>query len=228
MYLSKLFSRFLLISLMFLVPSCIKYHKILKKEFNQGQDHNDNREVAHNYIRSATVYDQFETRGIFNALWMADDVRAAYADVYCDKRGRSSEGKDALLKRLLEENKHWITFYMLADIRDRVHSSLSEKTPAWTMYLDVGNGEKIDPVSIKEVELDPEYQFFFGYRFNLSKVAYLVKFPAQDLSGVSYVKQGGKVNLVLSSVSKEVELVWDLSKIKKGEKLIKDEDFYWI
>ena len=90
---------------------------------------------------------------------------------------------------------------------------------------------KLEPISIKEVDVEPEYQDFFGkHRFNLFKEAYLVKFPMQDLESKPYVQAGDVVTMVFGSAQRDVRLVWDTSDLKKknhGE-YRKDEDFYWI
>jgi hypothetical protein len=219
--------------------SCVRYDKLVKSEFPQGTSYDDNRDVTYYNVRSANLYEQFETKGIFNALHLSDGTRTKYVDVYTRKRGIMGASYKAMLNRNLEENKHWISFYLLADIRDKTYVSLSEKNSSWSLYLDMGNGVTIAPESIKEVDIEPEYQAFFGYRFNLFKAAYLVKFPIQDAAGKRYEGDDVDLKLVISSPYKKCELEWKNSDKKAGKKtgetsdqeieqvLGKDEDFYW-
>ncbi|MFA5074843.1 MAG: hypothetical protein WC436_01955 [Candidatus Babeliales bacterium] len=222
----------ILISVLVSTPSCIKYYELSKEEFAQGKDLDDHKKVVANNIKRLSVYDQFETRAIFDTLWLSDSVRKAYVDINCYKQGKEEQAKQALMTRQLEENKHWITFYVLADVRDKTHSSLTDKNSYWSLFLQLYDGQKVMPISIKETEIEPEYQSLFNYRFNSFKRIYIVKFPATDLSGKNYLKNDkAEFKLVFSSPKKESFVTWSLldknSKEIK-EKVLKDEDFYWI
>lgn len=223
-----------------LAPACIKTYKLAPSESSQGKEHKDNREVVKENVRTARVYDQWETRATFDVLWLSDRAREAYVDSHCLRRGKDEHARDTMLQRQLEENQHWISFYVLADVRDPFHPSLSDTNAAWTMYLDVGGQDKVLPSSIKEVELDPEIVELFGFRFSKPKfkTPYLVKFPAKDVGGSPYVDASKPFKMIISSVNRQCELGWQggqpvfvktLQKVcsKKG-KLIKDEDYYWL
>lgn len=238
----------LLVMLVFMT-SCVKYYDLVKSEFPQGKDQPDKREVAAHYKRTATVYDEFQTKAVFNALWLSDELRTAYVDVYCDKRGLSCDEKEEMLKRQLQENKYWVSFYVLADVRSKTNQSLSDENAMWTLHLKLGDYETLIPESIKEVDLDPEYQLFFGATFNLFKTAYLVKFPLQpepslpasasaavpvprvvsrpDLARKLANGTITLVQLIVKSIYKECTLTWDRDEIAKKRKILRDEDFYW-
>ena len=150
-----------------LMPGCVPYHKLAKTEFPQGSEHKDKREMVHNYVRTAKVYDQFKTQAIFDAIWLSDEARTVYTELYSKRRGKDNGACEALLKRQLEENHHWISMYVLADIRHKTNVSLHDKNALWTLCLEAKNGERVEPISVKEVEVEPEYQSIFGHRFNL-------------------------------------------------------------
>ncbi len=213
--------------LLVFVPGCIKYHKTLPTEFPQGEITQNYSDITASYVKSTRVYDQFVTRAIFDALWLSDDVRIAYSKFHCAKRGTSVEDTEAFIARQREENNHWTTFYVLADVRDRQNTSLSDKNAPWTFYLKVGDNKSAQ-LSIKEVDLEPEYQRFFGTQFNLFKTAYIVKFPALDIASDQKDKA---VHLIIESVDKSVTLTWPIGVAKKAEtakkKVKSDEDFYW-
>ncbi len=224
-------------ALLIFAPSCVKYHELSQSEFPQGDEYKDSREIAHNYVRSAKVLDQFSTQAIFDALWLSDQTRTAFIDVYSKRRGKNTEKREALLKRQLEENNHWISFYVLADIRNKMHFSLNDKNSHWTLYLEVHKFDKkgklakkrIEPLSIKEVEVEPEYQSFFGaHRYSLFKNTFLVRFPMQNLAGKPYLEKGDELHLVVSSPQKKTSMIWDTNDIKKHSELLRDEDYYWL
>ena len=226
----------LLASLCIFLYGCVPYYKLSKSEFPQGKELEISKlGIVQQYLKSATIYKCFTTLAIFDALWLSDDVREAYVALHSQKSGKSQTSREALLNRQLEENKHWISFYVLADIRQEPNSGMSEKSPLWSTYIDLGCNKKIEPESIKEVELDTENIFFFGEKFNSFKTAYLVQFPACDSDGKSFLTDCTVVKLVISSVNKSSELVWNLKDIKdaltkfsKSKKKVKnDEDFYW-
>ena len=211
------------------VPGCIKYHETLPTEFPQGNVKKDNRDITANYVKSVCIYDQFVTRAIFDALWLSDDVRIAYANMYCSKRGKSADDTEAFITRQREENNHWTTFYVLADVRDRQGTSLSDKNAPWTFYLKIGD-YKAAALSVKELDLEPEFQALFGKHYNSFKTAYMVKFPVRDVGQARESKKAEAVQFVIESVDKSVVLEWspvDAKDTKSKEKVLRDEDFYW-
>lgn len=221
------FSSFAILSFI-LLPGCVKYYDLSKTEFPQGEKQSDERKVVADNLRTTAIYNQFETKAIFDVLWLSDETRTAFVDINCRKNGKDEQAKNALLRRQLEENKHWITFCVLADVRDKTHLSLTDKDPYWSLYLKLPNGENVRPISIKEVELEPEYQFLFGDRFNAFKRVYMVKFPATNLNGVSYLQDVNKFQMALGSPAKEKELEWDLIDKKSKKKVWNHDDYYWI
>lgn len=228
MLISNVMTKSCIFVMLFFMTSCVKYYDLVKSEFPQGKDQPDQRTIAANYQRTATVYDEFQTKGVFNALWLSDELRTAYVDVYCDKRGLSCDEKEEMLKRQLEENKHWVSFYVLADIRSRTNASLSDENAMWTLYAKLGEYETIVPESIKEIDVEPEFQLFFGKTFNLFKAAYLVKFPITSVTADKLARCNiTLVRLIVKSVYKECTLTWDKDEMAKKRKVLRDEDYYW-
>lgn len=211
-----------------LLPGCIKYYELSTTEFPQGNEIKQQTTLAENYIRSIKIYNQFETVALFDALWLSSDVRTYYAQRFSEKRGKDTESLKAIESRQLEETNHWIGFYVLSDIRARNQSSLKEKNAAWTMHLMVNDKIKLEPISIKEVELDPEYQALFGTRFTHFKSIYLVKFPAYDLDGKPYIAIP-KPSLVLTMCGpqREGKAVWNKQSCSQTMVMNDHEDFYW-
>lgn len=211
----------------FVVPGCVKYHKIMKSEVPQGQDRPEHHEVTQAYLRSCAFYDQFKTLAFFDVLWLSDQLKTTYVNMVSSRQGKDAQAREALLRRQLEENMHWMSFLVLADIRDNVHIALSEKDSSWSMFLQMADGEKVQSVSVKEIELDPEYQLMFGSRFNLFKKAYLVKFPAKPLEGAMYLDRGNEFKMTIKSTKKMESIVWQKDVQLTQKEVHSNEDFYW-
>lgn len=249
MFLRKISSIFLFFSLIFF-SSCIKYYKLAKEEFNQGDNFDDRRVVSHNNLRTANVQDEFSTLAIFDFLWLSDETREAYVDINCQKTGKDDQAHQAMLRRQLEENKHWITFYVLADIRDKSDGSLSDRDCPWSLYLakkeflpetehekdrrlrknlkrKTKEVEKLMPISIKEIDIEPEYRFIFGPKYDQFAKAYEVKFPAVDINGRRYLDKDTEFKIVAASARKKIGVCFNKKDDDEG-KILKNEDFYWF
>ncbi len=219
------------VSILSFAPGCIKYHDLLRSEFPQGQKRPEMHAVAQMYRRSGVVYSEFSTQGIFDALWLSDQIRKAYVDVYGGKRGLSQDAQEEILKRQLEENKHWITFLLLVDVPDKTNVSLSDPEAAWTVYAQV-DGKKLIPAEkkegIKEIELEPEYQLFFGKTYNTLKSVYQIRIPiTQDIADKLTQGTIRSIKLIICSVYKECTLEWTKEQLTQKKKVLRDEDFYW-
>ena len=192
-----------------LLPGCGRIVDWAKDSFYQGNDLYDYSTIPRKYLRSITVYDQFETMGTFDSLWLSDSVRTAYAQLNACKRGKSFEHERASLRRQLEENKHYIDFYVLS----LYNKPLDTEDALWTLFLEVG-GNRYAPIEIKAIELAPEYQFFFGKRFSKFKVPYLVRFNAYDIENRPIItKRTEEIRLIFRSVEKDVMLNWNLREL---------------
>ena len=212
---------------MVLLPGCIKYYDLAESEFQQAPKEPDHRAVAHAFKRSKTVYDEFETKAAFDALWLSDDVRTAYVQMYAKKRGISAEAKEELLKRQLEENRHWLAFYVLADVRERGAGALGDSTTAWTMFASIDK-QHLPVESVKEYDLEPEYQLLFGSTSMNFKTCYLVKFAIQPLVASKIGRQAFKhLHLTIGSPKCKAVLEWHPEQLKPNKELVSDEDFYW-
>ncbi len=217
--------------------SCVKYHQLVKSEFPQGEDAPDLRELAEKSIRAVTIYDQFSTLAIFDVLFLSDEVKAMHADHYGRRRGKDNEACKALLAQENKEQPDTMSFYILADLRVKTHKGLHEKGAYWTVALEKKDGTRVEATSIKNVDLDPEYQILFGYRFNLFKEVYLVTFPASSVSAAPAASTGKNstesrepVILVVSSPRKSIQLVWDECTGKEitRRKLLRYDNCDWF
>lgn len=164
---------------------------------------------ARAYVRSIAIYDEIATAGMFDALWLSDSVRAAYTDHYGARRGKNAEFKHTFLRRQIEENKHFISFYVLSSFDNKLHDAKAQ----WMVYL-VVDGVAVQPLEAKTVDLEPEYQAIFGDQYTRFKEAYLVKFDAKDADERPILTQNSKVvELVFRSLDKETSLRWEIANL---------------
>ncbi len=166
------------------------------------------------YIKSVVVHSQLSTKGIFDALWLADIVRSASTDVLITRSGKSVEQHHALLRRQLEENKHYIMFYILTEY-DVPLGDNSE----WQLFLRVGD-LNYQPRELKVIDLSSEYKAFFGKRYMKTKMAYVAKFDAQDANEQPIIvpQQTATLQLCFRSVDKQATLEWSLDESGKAVK----------
>jgi hypothetical protein len=193
---------------LFLLPGCGRIVDWSTKTFNQAPSLHASIAAAQKYIRSVTSYDQLTTRARFDLLWLSDEVRTNYANLYALKFGKTEEQKKTFLRRQLEENNHFISFYVLS-LHDH---PLGDTNSEWTLFLRIDD-KNYAPIEIKTVELSPEYTHIFGKKCNRFKVPYSVKFDAKDINDQLLITpETKKITLYCRSLETEVTFDWDVTK----------------
>lgn len=193
--------------ILFLLPGCGKMVDWAQGSFTQATSFDFHCEKVQRYIKSITTYDQFTTVAKFDVLWLSNEVRQSYVDLFVLKFGKTEEQKRALLRRQFEENNHFISFYVLS----LYECPLGDAHSAWTLFATIGD-KNYAPIEIKVVELSPEYVCMFGKKFNRFKVAYSVKFDAKNIDDIPLINENtSDIRLVFRSIKKEAVLTWDLA-----------------
>jgi uncharacterized protein YhbP (UPF0306 family) len=224
MVMNRILSRLLLAGLgglLLITAGCLKTFEIVSTEFPQAQKHEPSYVTIKEYLRSLTLYEGFETKAQFDILWMSDDICSIYAALRSAKVGHSENEKNAFLVRHLEDNKHWITFYVLSEVHDDAHISLNDKNSSWSMFLKFAEGNTATPVSIKEVDLEPEVRFLFGNRFEMFKKSYRVRFAANHLDGVPRLIPEESFSMTCAGVGMSGEVSWHIPLLQKQSVLQK-------
>lgn len=197
-------------------PGCGRIIDWGKERVPQATDTKKDVKVARDHIRSIRVYDQFTLIGNFDSLWLSDDVRNIYAQMYALKHGKSDEASKVFLRRQLEENNHFISFYIVSVVEE----TLGETDSNWTVFLKIGENQ-FTPIEVKTVDLSSEYVYIFGKKFNRFKIAYIVRFNAKDIEDQSLIQPTtDKISLVFKTVAKEITQEWLLDntgKLKPAE-----------
>jgi len=177
-----------------------------KDNFYQGEDVKKQTQIPRDYVRSVVAYDQFMTQAVFDAIWLSDEVRTAYVNSLYLRTGKSDEEKNMFLRRELEENSHYITFYVLSLYNVPLADPLGE----WSVYLKIDDAV-YQPIEIKYVDLNAEYQSFFGRLFSRFKTPYQIKFDAKDVDCSPIITpETSHVQLYFRSIKKEVSLSWNV------------------
>lgn len=194
-------------SLVFL-PGCNRYVCWLTDVFNQGCKQPVPLRCIEKYIKSTRIYDQFETLGIFDALWLNRPVREMYLDAFASTRCLDPDAWELKIRQQEYEDEHYIMFYLLTWIPSG--SLLTDLCPEWHVQLRIGC-ECFNPIEIRVVELCPEYQRFFGPWFTIFKKVYLLKFNAIDVHGNRLINRfTSSIDLVMSRLGTEGYMTWCL------------------
>lgn len=175
------------------------------------------------YLKSTFVYDSLATIADFDAMLLTDDVRMTYVDYYGKKHLMSEEKESVMRQRLLNENKYYISFYVLGSQAENLYpthkslftgefykmqSLLGDKDAEWQVRLKVQD-KLYAPDSIRVIDMPTEYQHFFGNRFSQFKSVYLVKFDAMDAYDHEILPAGHHdVQLIFTSARYEAKLEW--------------------
>lgn len=193
-----------------LMPNCGRVLDWGMHNFNQGKEVKYDRKLIKSYIKSIRIYDQIDTLGIFDVLWLSIPVRSAYAELTAQMHGKDEEKKSAFLRRQFEETRHFISFYVLSTYG----IPLGETTSAWIVTLRIDD-EVYRPIELKSVELPLEYKWFFSDHFNRFKLPYLLKFDAKDIQGNNLITEDTQtITLVFRSIDKEQELIWHIDYMR--------------
>jgi hypothetical protein len=210
--------RSIFLGLLVLLPGCGKVVDWVQGTFTQASSLDSRCEQAQKYIKSITTYDQLTTTARFDALWLSNEVRSLYCDLFAIKFGKTEEQKMTLLRRQFEENNHFISFYVLS----LYECPLGDPQSEWALFLNI-DGKNYAPLEVKVVELSPEYVCLFGKKFNRFKLVYSVKFDAKNVEGFSLITQDtNNMSLYFRSTKKEAVLTWNIpfytsEDAKKGD-----------
>ncbi len=201
----------LVLASLFQLSGCSRILRWGKYTFCQAHTISVDISPAYAYVRTLRLYDQFNTVAIADVIWLSDTVRTVYADLYSCQRCKSPEHRQAFLRRQLQENNHFITFYVLMP-KDSVPSfSFGTTFGIWSVTL-VINGTCFSPREVKAVDLAPEYQRIFGNRYNRYKSAYLIQFDACNLEGHTLISPvSTTIHLVFKSIYYSMCATWQLT-----------------
>lgn len=199
-----------LLSLLFLLPGCtiIDWGK---RTFNQGCKINPCiRMIPEQYIRSTRVYYEFNTLGIFDAMWLTNEVQKSHIQLFAKKNFLSQEQAQEMLNKRCIENNDLISFYVQAHVPHMNNPLANDPDAPWMVSLKIGNKTYL-PYSLKKVKLDKEFKYLFGKYTSQFKTVYLIQFSAKDSNNQKLIKPGLEyIGLCFHSMENIATLTWEL------------------
>jgi hypothetical protein len=196
------------LGILFLLPGCGgNIVDWADETFYQGKMHNDYEKAVKPFLKGVRLYDQFDTLAIFDAIWLSDTVRTAYAQVYAKMIGMDEDGYIDFLRRELSANAYFVSFYVLS----QKSIPLTDIPPLWVVHLEI-DGKKYLPAEIKAVELAAEYLGFFGKRVNNHKEPYEIRFDRKDAEGVDILEGKREIKLFFSSPRHYGVMSWQIDE----------------
>ena len=196
------------LGILFLLPGCGgNIVDWADETFYQGKINKDHEKTVKPFLKGIRLYDQFDTLAIFDALWLSDTVRTAYAQVYAKMIGKDEEGYIDFLRRELSANTYFVSFYVLSS----KSIPLTDIPPLWVVHLEV-DGKKYLPAEIKAVELAAEYLGFFGKRVNNHKEPYEIRFDRKDAEGTDILEGKHEIKLFFSSPRHYGVMSWNVDE----------------
>ncbi len=199
------------LGILFLLPGCGgNIADWAEETFSQGRINKDHENTVKPFLKGLRLYDQFDTLAIFDAIWLSDTVRTAYAQVYAKMIGKGEDAYIDFLRRELNANTYFVSFYVLS----QKSIPLTDLPPLWVLHLEI-DGKKYLPASIKAVELAPEYLGFFGKRVNNHKEPYEVRFDRKDAEGNDILEGKRQIKLFFSSPRHYGVMSWNIDEDSK-------------
>jgi hypothetical protein len=199
------------LGILFLLPGCGgNIVDWADETFYQGKINKDHEKTVKPFLKGIRLYDQFDTLAIFDAIWLSDTVRTAYAQVYAKMIGKDEDGYIDFLRRELSANAYFVSFYVLS----LKSIPLTDIPPSWVVHLEV-DGKKYLPAEIKAVELAAEYLGFFGKRVNNHKEPYEIRFDRKDAEGNDILEDKREIKLFFSSPRHYGVMIWQLDEENK-------------
>lgn len=177
---------------------------------NQGCKLDSFQLAACDYLRTVHIYDQFTTKGNFDILWLSNEVRTIYSEIHAQQHCYNCEREKVFLRRQLEENNHYITFYVLAFMPHSRGELLSDDNSDWSVCLEIDD-ESFSPACIKTIELKPEYKHLFSRAYTHFKTPYIITFDARDIEGSPLLTTAGqKLRLHFNTIGRTGYAEWHM------------------
>lgn len=194
------------ILVLLLLPGC-RGMRWAEEHFVQGEElagAKSAREVVRDTVRSAQIYHEFDTVGLFDVLFLSPAVRQAYVDTYAAKYSLSREAKEKMEHEQRNDFEHNLSFIVMGYMPENTMPIGDDKS-LWSIVLK-GTDKALKPRSSKSYELNPEYEYFLKDKVSKHKYIYLVKFDAVTEEGARTT--GPEMELTLATESRKVTLRW--------------------
>ncbi len=184
-----------------------------KRTFNQGCQINPCiRIIPQQHIRSTRVYYEFTTLGIFDAMWLTNEVQKCHIKLFAKKNFISEEQAQEMLDKRCLENRDLISFYVQVHVPHVSNPLTNNPDSPWMVSLKVGDKTYL-PYCLKKVILDREFKYLFGKYTSQFKTVYLLQFSAKDSDGENIIQPGIEyIGLCFHAMENIATLTWELDE----------------
>lgn len=212
---------YLILLIICFFPGCRRYYEWGKKFFIQVDKRSIELCHARSYHGSVHIYHGFETVGMFDILWISDEVSDWYYDQIQKRYALSDEALDAIKKDDEHNRTNFVTFYLLMTEPNDVTFFPQvgvDVTSEWSTVLGV-NGDEYRAQEVKEVDLVPEYkELFCEYQspYQLIEESHIryrnihrVRFNRYDEDKQDLLADGNDLKFILRSTRYEIVFAWN-------------------
>lgn len=199
-----------------LLPSCVQYVNWFNCTFMGGKKNDvSSIELAYPYICAMHMYHQFQTVGLFDALWLTRDSISVFAELKANRLGLDCKEEQKIFKKEFSKTKNKLVFYLLVPKKTKrqIVKTDSSNFP-WAVYLSINTGYKcqnFQPSLIKKIfKLRPEYHFILSYNYNKFVILndnylnfrqpYRIEFDLKSISKAITINNIEAISLIVSSV----------------------------
>lgn len=183
----------------------------VREYVNMAQDRNLSQpyyDALATWTREKTLHSQFETRIHVYATQQSAEFRKAYILEYARHHDLNAAAIKMREDAAGSVAADFLEFNIFAYTPDKEDNDFDRPRSMWTVFLIDGEGRKIEPLEIRQVEkITNVTQAFYPYIKPYYGVFYSVKFPPPASDRLSPRKHL-PLKLVLTSVRGRVELTW--------------------
>lgn len=197
--------------MLLLFPGCSQVMRWGKEQVPQIKKIQFRRSFLIPYLKSTALYDSFILVISVDAIYLSSTVRLRSIELTVERNGLSEAQHEQMRKQAQEEVKQTISFYVLLPYT----INITRNSP-WSFHLGVGD-RTYAPLSIKKVDLSPEYRRFFGLIYTRFKTPYLLTFTASDGTRGKLTEQGEPLRLQFNNGEFHGELLFDTSQVENVE-----------
>ena len=194
------------------LSGCRRYYDWGKSFFVQADNRTLGDSCVKQYHTYVTAHQGFETVGWFDILWMSDPVWEWYKGQLAQRYGLTEGAVFDLQEEQDAQTSAYITFYVLMsqpNVPTDPLARFATHTPSqWAITLAI-DGKEYQAREIKQLDLSPEMQAFFGWHYNRYRGAYRVKFARHTDTNADLLQAGDTMELKFRSVKHELDFVWD-------------------
>lgn len=166
---------------------------------------NDYYLTLNKWTRDKTAYSEFVTKARIATTYKSRDFMDAYQKEYARLNALTEQEKNRSMDIQKELASDFTEFYFYAYIPDKDSNDFSKSNSIWKVYLIDGNGNRMEPLEIRQIEkITPVIEEFFPYVNRYYGKFYTLRFaPLKDQPA-----EKGKCTIVFTSVIAKIELKW--------------------